>query len=337
MNPSSRARILVAGGGLTGLLTAFWLVRAGAQVQVVDPNVPGRGASWAAAGLLSRAYEWVIADHIDPLLFRLGGDALVAWDELAAILAGEYAIELEIDKRGTLAVAPAGSEPGLAGMNRRLDGLGAASTPGERRGRPAIEMDDWQVDNRQAIDALIRCLAEGGVEFECARFSDGQVAGVDVVVDARGWQGRHCVPVRGAALAFRPSAALPDRPLRFGHHYFAPKADRVILGATSEPGSARLEVTRLDVDALMRAGGALVDGLQELDIMASWAGVRPQTPDGRPVFGWRSDRVVSVGGVYRNGVLLAPYLARLAAASVLGHAVPERLTPLSPQRFAPAG
>lgn len=45
--------VVVAGAGVIGCAVARSLAGQGLDVTVVDPGEPGRGASWAAAGMLS--------------------------------------------------------------------------------------------------------------------------------------------------------------------------------------------------------------------------------------------------------------------------------------------
>src|SRR5262249_61275061 len=44
--------VLVLGGGIIGLTTAYFLARDGARVEVVDKDDFGQEASWAGAGIL---------------------------------------------------------------------------------------------------------------------------------------------------------------------------------------------------------------------------------------------------------------------------------------------
>jgi glycine oxidase len=54
--------------------------------------------------------------------------------------------------------------------------------------------------------------------------------------------------------------------------------------------------------------------------LSAWAGLRPATRDGAPILGPSADGrapIFHALGAYRNGVLLAPEIARLVAAAVL--------------------
>jgi glycine oxidase len=46
---------LIVGGGVIGLSLAYELARRGMKVRVVDRQLPGREASWAAAGIMPPA------------------------------------------------------------------------------------------------------------------------------------------------------------------------------------------------------------------------------------------------------------------------------------------
>src|SRR5262249_25840984 len=49
---SAHPDVLIIGGGVIGLTTAYFLAREGARVELVDKGVLGQEASWAGAGIL---------------------------------------------------------------------------------------------------------------------------------------------------------------------------------------------------------------------------------------------------------------------------------------------
>ncbi|WP_245956047.1 FAD-dependent oxidoreductase [Nonomuraea fuscirosea] len=73
---------VIVGGGVVGLSVAWRLARAGRQVTVVDP-APGRGASYAAAGMLAPVSE---VTYTEAPLLRLGVASLRRWPAFAAEL-----------------------------------------------------------------------------------------------------------------------------------------------------------------------------------------------------------------------------------------------------------
>jgi glycine oxidase len=86
------------------------------------------------------------------------------------------------------------------------------------------------------------------------------------------------------------------------------------------------------VHSLLRDTFDALPGITELEIEELTAGLRPATPDSRPIIG-----PGSLGGLhwatghYRNGILLAPVTAELVLQGIEGAPVDEAL---SPGRFA---
>ncbi|MEV4090126.1 FAD-dependent oxidoreductase, partial [Nonomuraea fuscirosea] len=81
--PAKGAQVdVIVGGGVVGLSVAWRLARAGRQVTVVDP-APGRGASYAAAGMLAPVSE---VTYTEAPLLRLGVASLRRWPAFAAEL-----------------------------------------------------------------------------------------------------------------------------------------------------------------------------------------------------------------------------------------------------------
>ena len=74
-------RILIVGGGLIGLGIGWQMAKAGREVVIFEARKPGRGASWAAAGILSAQLQ--AGEPHDPLTrFQRHGQKL--WPEFAA-------------------------------------------------------------------------------------------------------------------------------------------------------------------------------------------------------------------------------------------------------------
>ncbi|MER6508018.1 FAD-dependent oxidoreductase [Nonomuraea sp. NPDC001636] len=109
---------VIVGGGVVGLSIAWRLAREGLPVTVVDP-APGRGASYAAAGMLAPVSE--VAYTEEPLL-RLGAASLSRWPSFAAELAADAGLGPDLG---------AGSGAGL--------GTGLSGPPGGRAGTRAGE------------------------------------------------------------------------------------------------------------------------------------------------------------------------------------------------------
>ncbi|MER6583768.1 FAD-dependent oxidoreductase [Nonomuraea sp. NPDC001023] len=112
---------VIVGGGVVGLSIAWRLAREGLPVTVVDP-APGRGASYAAAGMLAPVSE--VAYTEEPLL-RLGAASLRRWPSFAAELAADAGLGPDFG-----AGSGAGLGTGLSGG----PGGGAGARAGEAFG-----------------------------------------------------------------------------------------------------------------------------------------------------------------------------------------------------------
>ncbi|MEU8322812.1 FAD-dependent oxidoreductase [Nonomuraea sp. NPDC048881] len=112
---------VIVGGGVVGLSIAWRLAREGLPVTVVDP-APGRGASYAAAGMLAPVSE--VAYTEEPLL-RLGAASLSRWPSFAAELAADAGLGPDLGAR-----SGAGLGTGLSGG----PGRGAGARAGEAFG-----------------------------------------------------------------------------------------------------------------------------------------------------------------------------------------------------------
>jgi glycine oxidase len=153
-------------------------------------------------------------------------------------------------------------------------------------------------------------------------------------------------PVKGQALALRRTAPFDLRHVvRGADAYLVPKPDgRLVVGATSEEQGFDVRVTAGALYRLLEGAVAVVPGVEELEVVETWAGLRPASRDHAPLLGFgKMPGVAFAGGHYRHGVLLTPITADEIAAAVdarlHGSAAPARETstlmgPFSPDRFA---
>lgn len=207
---SCAKRIAVLGAGIIGLSIAFELaVRRAVQVTLFDPGPAGRGASWAAAGMLAPAFEAASEVGAHPRLFDLCLASAALWPAFAADVARLSGQPSGFEPAPALAVALDDREAarleaiaGLIGARgiacRRLDAkalqglepaLGRAVLGG-------VELEsDTRIDNRQFLLALITLLRSSGrVRFERGpaplRLGAGaaRLEGHDLIIAAAGWQ-----------------------------------------------------------------------------------------------------------------------------------------------------
>ena len=158
-------KILIIGGGIIGLGIGWQLAKAGASVTIHERAESGRGASWAAAGMLAPLAE---AHSEEPELLKLGSQSLACYPQWVDELEADAEMSVSYRVEGTLIV---GLEPDDTHQLRHLytaqQDLGLDVE--WLTGREAREIEsalsprvtaaircatDYQVDNRLMVRAL---------------------------------------------------------------------------------------------------------------------------------------------------------------------------------------
>jgi glycine oxidase len=137
-------------------------------------------------------------------------------------------------------------------------------------------------------------------------------------------------------MALRPEGAGLRRVLRSDAGYLVPRRDgRIIAGSTSEEVGFNRRVTPAGMRKIFDAALDLCPGLAGAELVETWSGLRPGTPDDLPILGPTDiDGLLIATGHYRNGILLAPVTARLVRGWITGaHGELDRAA-YSPLRFA---
>ena len=231
--------------------------------------------------------------------------------------------------------------------------------------RLALEIaDDHAVDPRALTAALAEACRRVDVEVRAGaevrgvvldsdrvgglRLSDGALLAAEQVVIAAGaWSGlleglpdeaRVAVrPVKGQILRLHDPAGpgLLSGVVRMADGYVVPRGDgRYVLGATMEERGFDTTVTAGAAFELLRDAIELVPGMSELVIDELSAGLRPATVDNVPAVGpgaipglhWAT-------GHHRNGILLTPVTAEIAAAALAGDEPSELAAAVAPSRL----
>lgn len=372
-----RLDVAVVGAGVIGLGIAWRLAEAGRRVVVIERDEAGRGASWAAAGMLAPSAE-IGFEELD--LYALGRESLDRWPAFARAVGAASGRSVGYRDDGTLVVAD--DRDSRAALRRLFRFQEEHGVPVEwLSGSEAVDLEpllsprlpgaiyspaDHQVDNRALVEALRLGAERAGAEVRehtevaavdpgdppALRLGDGRRVEARVVVLAAGaWSAGvdglepapPVRPVKGQALALRQrsEAGLALRHVVRGPDaYLVPKADgRLVVGATSEEVGADTRVTAGGVYRLLEGAVEVVPGVEEMDLLETWAGLRPASRDHAPLLGESAHPgVVYATGHYRHGVLLTPVTAEEVAALVLARLDGRTetrpiLAPFSPLRF----
>jgi glycine/D-amino acid oxidase-like deaminating enzyme len=99
------------------------------------------------------------------------------------------------------------------------------------------------------------------------------------------------------------------------------------LAFTSEPEDPQVP------HLLLQGAVRLVPALARARVLSAWWGLRPVTPDGRPIVGKLMDGLVVATGHGSLGVTLAGGTARLVAALILGSDSPFDAAAFATDRF----
>lgn len=337
---------VIIGGGISGLLTAWYLRETGMQVALLESGQLGREASWAGGGILSPLYPWRYAasvtalasysqkhfpkfakdlrkdSGIDPEYVR-NGLLILETDEyqLATHWARTHDVTLEKIDSNTLHFY----EPELT-----------EQTHGEALWMPDI----GQLRNPRLLKALQEVLrrAENITLLEQhpvveVRREGQKIIGVAtpqdffaterVVVAAGAWSGlllkemgiqAAIAPVRGQMILFTAQPGLVSRIILSNGHYIIPRRDGCLLvGSTVEEGQFEKHITENAAQDLKYFAISLVPRLADYIISKQWAGLRPGSPNGIPYIGAHPeiDGLYINAGHFRNGVVMGLAAARL--------------------------
>jgi len=363
--------VVVIGAGIVGAAVGREVAKAGASVVVLDRELPGGQASWAAAGMLAPQAESDGPGSFLDLLLR----ARDGFAELVRSLEAETGIGLGYRRDGALLLSLTAEDD--AAIEARFEWQRAAGLPVERLSgaearhlEPAISpatrsalrfAGDDQVDNRMLTKALWFSAAAAGAEMRigervvaiqldpepAVELEQGtRIAARTIVLAAGSWSALigglprrlPVEPVHGQLLSITAAPPRLRHVCASPRGYLVPRADgRIIAGTTVERVGFR---TRVTPAGLHRVASVLVEiapDLAELPLQDHWSGLRPGTPDGLPILGPDPDHPVLVyaTGHFRNGILLGPLTGRLIADVALGRDPEVDLTPYSITRFSP--
>ena len=130
-------------------------------------------------------------------------------------------------------------------------------------------------------------------------------------------------PVKGQLLRLCDprGPGLVDRVLRFEGGYLVPRGDGgYVLGATMEERGFDTTVTAGGVQRLLEAAWEVLPDIEERELVEASAGLRPGTPDNRPVIAAAGpEGLVWATGHHRSGVLLAPITATMVTRMLVGN------------------
>jgi glycine oxidase len=346
-------RTLIVGGGVIGMLTALELRNAGQSVTLFERGETGRESSWAGGGIISPLFPWRYLDSVT----RLASWSQAIYPDLCAELAQHTGIDPEYTGCGLILVAPDETDQAAAWATQHRHQLKIIDREAFARLEPraaepadrALWMPDvGQVRNPRMVSALRSRLEQLGVTIvtgdsvhsliveqgRCSglRSTSGAHHGDAVVVCAGAWSGAllgglpsppAIHPVRGQMLLFKAEPGTISRMVLEANRYVIPRRDgRTLFGSTIEEVGFEKRTTEAAREELYEIATRRFPVLADYPVERHWAGLRPSSPAGVPYIGPHPQ----VGGLFvnagqfRNGIVLGPASARLAADLVIGRA-----------------
>ncbi|SIO07914.1 glycine oxidase [Sulfurivirga caldicuralii] len=349
--------VLIIGGGISGLMSAWFLQQAGRQVTLIERHVCGREASWAGGGILSPMYPWRYPDAVNVLAQH----SQPQFEPLSAELAELTGIDPEYFPTGMLMLDSEQWETAQAWCERWgyvLEVLDdRALSVFEPRLHTARKLALWMpeiasIRNPRMVKALAKAVQLKGValmehtpaeaidpsaERVRVRTPQGWLEAEDVVVTAGAWSAQlvpelPIEPVRGQIVAI-------DAPVGFLHHmvmeqdrYLIPRKDGLILvGSTVEQAGFDKRTDEAAREALLSFAYARYPELAMFEVAHHWAGLRPGNPDSIPYIGAHPAhaRLWLNTGHFRNGVVTS-----IASAQLLRALIQVETPPFDPSPYA---
>lgn len=358
-------RVLVIGGGVIGLLSAYQLADAGLEVQVLDQGDVGREASWAGGGIVSPLYPWRYSPAVTALahwsqdFYPQLGERLLAESGIdpEVHVTGLYWLDLE-DEDEALAWAKREGRPltavDIQSVYRAVPPLGpgfshAAYMPGVANVRnPRLLKSLREALQRMPNVTLLENSKATGFVREAERVvgvstESGELRADRVVVAAGAWSGGLLAslglqlpvkPMKGEMILFKCAEDFLPRMVLAKGRYAIPRRDgHILVGSTLEDVGFDKTPTQEALDSLRASAIELLPGLADAEVVKHWAGLRPGSPEGIPYIGpvpgfeglWLNC------GHFRNGLVLAPASCQLLADLLLG-----REPIIDPAPYAPA-
>jgi glycine oxidase len=356
-------KVIVVGGGIIGLFSAYELHKNDCEVTVIDRQRFGQESSWAGGGIVSPLYPWrypdtitqpsTLSQKIYPTIINEMQQATGLDAEFlpsGMLVAGDYSdqnpqawaeqnnINMQlVDQAAIKHLAPEIADHYQNGYwfpevhqvrNPRLVSVAVAYLKHRK-----VKL----IENEPVTQILTQSDQTAGVKTTKATYS------ADAVVIAGGaWTsgiideqpvGRPVRPIKGQMLLLKGEPGAVRRITLSEDRYIIPRKDgRILVGSTTEDVGFDKSATAEVKQQLHEYAINTIPSLTRYEIEHHWAGLRPASSDEIPVIGEHPKirNLFINSGHYRNGVVMAPASVRLLAEIML-----HKTTSLQAQNYSP--
>jgi len=353
--------IIIIGGGIVGLLSAWVLAQAQCKVTIIEKNAGALESSWAGGGIVSPMYPW----RYSPAVTALAQLAQAEYPYLAQQLLSATGIDIELNSCGMLMLEAEDMRDALAWGKQYQQQIMPLSATEISLLSPLLAdftTGLWlpkiaNVRNPRLLKALAQAVSRLGVHYipytEIVRWhqENNRLTAVETsmgekyhadgfVLTAGAWTGQLLAaltitmpvkPIKGQMILYKlPEQVLSQIVLHQGH-YLIPRQDgHLLCGSTLEDTGFNKQTTDEALTLLKTSAERIMPLLSQYQPIKQWAGLRPASPNGIPYIG-RVPQFTNLwvnAGQFRNGLVLAPASAKLLADLML-----ERTPCVNPQPY----
>lgn len=358
---------VIIGAGIIGAAIADTLSAAGLRVLVLDESIPGRGATSAGMGhvvlldgspaqLALTALSRRLLDELAPEL-----PPSCEVDRCGTLWIAEDEAQLELARAKVESASAAGIEAALidarelAGMEPMLRaGLaGAAFVPGDSiLSPPALRdalLERAQGRGARVLEARALEIAPHTVITDAARIDAQFVVVAAGALTPRLLPALPIVPRKGyLALAAAGPVRIRHQLVELGYMHSAhvsagssvafnvqPRANgQLMIGSSRELVGFDDSIDENIVSRMMSRATAFMPSIAGMDVLRTWCGFRPATPDNLPLIGaWGALPGVWIAAGHEGlGITTALGTARILADQVLGNQSDIDVLPFAPAR-----
>jgi len=344
------AQHTIVGGGIIGLLTAYYLLESGQNVTLLERGEIGRESSWAGGGIISPLYPWRYAAAVTQLV----NWSQTEYPKLIARLSQFSDIDAEYTTSGLLILEASEMEAAKRWAADNGSNLSLVNNSEMQLIEPALKhmhgQGVWMPDvahvrNPRLIKLLIHYLSSKGViihenseiiGFNCHKdriqgllTKQGEIKTSSVAIACGAWSAKlmqsintnlKIEPVKGQMIMIKTRPNMVRRVVLYNDRYIIPRIDgRLLVGSTIEYVGFNKDISIQAKQQLLAVARDLIPALNGCHVERQWAGLRPGSPNNIPTISGHPliEGLYINAGHFRNGVVMAPASARLLSDIML--------------------